>query len=63
MAEKILLDKQCVHFIIAANLPFRVVEQPQFKIFCSDMRPGYVLPNRMAEGDKLLDTVFEDVKN
>ncbi|CAA0806967.1 Unknown protein [Striga hermonthica] len=40
------LDKMCVKWIIKAEMPFRTVEQPDFKEFILDLQPRYMIPNR-----------------
>ncbi|CAA0835341.1 Unknown protein [Striga hermonthica] len=40
------LDKMCVKWIIKAEMPFRTVEQPDFKEFILDLQPRYKIPNR-----------------
>lgn len=40
------LDLELVEWIIAAELPFRIVDHPKFKILVKDLCPRYFLPNR-----------------
>ncbi|CAA0823703.1 Unknown protein [Striga hermonthica] len=40
------LDKMCVKWIIKAEMPFRTVEQPDFKEFIHDLQPRYKISNR-----------------
>ncbi|CAA0806934.1 Unknown protein [Striga hermonthica] len=40
------LDMMCVKWIVKAEMPFRTVEQPDFKEFIHDLQPRYKIPNR-----------------
>ncbi|CAA0824225.1 Unknown protein [Striga hermonthica] len=40
------LDNMCVKWIIKAEMPFRTVEQLDFKEFIHDLQPRYKIPNR-----------------
>ncbi|CAA0839445.1 Unknown protein [Striga hermonthica] len=40
------LDNMCVKWIIKAEMPFRTVEQSDFKEFIHDLQPRYKIPNR-----------------
>ncbi|CAA0811281.1 Unknown protein [Striga hermonthica] len=40
------LDNMCVKWIIKAEMPFRTVDQPDFKEFIHDLQPRYKILNR-----------------
>ena len=44
--EKLDHDRNLTCAIISANLPFGVLENPEFIKFITQLRPAYKLPNR-----------------
>ena len=62
-AEKAKLDQCVAEFIIAANLPFSVVEHPKFIAMVEEMHPGYKPPTRKAVGGTLLDKIHTDLQS
>lgn len=47
--------------IYASNLPFNLVERPEFQKFCEKLRPGYKPPNRKQIGNEFLDSIHEEL--
>lgn len=53
------LDLQICRFILAANVPFRVVENEQWKLLLQKLRPGVKCPSRRSLGGSLLETIYK----
>ena len=53
------LDEQIARAFFACNIPFNVIDQPEFVKMIQMLRPGYSPPNRKAIGGVLLDRVHE----
>lgn len=58
--EKDNLDEQLSRFIFSANCPFKLVENKEFKKFCTTLRPGYTPPSRTDVSDKWLPKIYND---
>ncbi|KAM1457224.1 hypothetical protein ACFX13_035285 [Malus domestica] len=54
------LDRRCVRWIIIAEMPFRVVDQEDFRDFISDLNPKYKLPNRHKVAAAVLELYVEE---
>ncbi|KAM1060484.1 hypothetical protein ACFX2B_024859 [Malus domestica] len=54
------LDRRCVRWIIIAEMPFRVVDQEDFRAFIRDLNPKYKLPNRHKVAAAVLELYFEE---
>lgn len=59
--DKEALDLQLARFVYSTNIPFHIVEHPEFKKLITKLRPGYQPPNRHEVGGKLLDTAHADL--
>ena len=59
-SEKDNLDEQLSRFIFSANCPFKLVENKEFKKFCTSLRPGYKPPCRTDVADKWLPKIYDD---
>ena len=58
-SEKEALDEQIAKFVYATNSSFRIVEHAEFIRMVQLLRPGYIPPNRIDIGGKLLDAVHK----
>ena len=54
------LDRRCVRWIIIAEMPFRVVDQEDFRDFIRDLNPKYKLPNRHKVAAAVLELYVEE---
>jgi hypothetical protein len=54
------LDLQLGKFIYSANIPFSIVENTEFKKFCSMMRPSYTPATAKKIGSSILDKVYDE---
>ncbi|KAM2359051.1 hypothetical protein ACFX1X_007811 [Malus domestica] len=54
------LDKRCVRWIIISEMPFRVVDQEDFRDFIRDLNPKYKLPNRHKVAAAVLELYVEE---
>jgi hypothetical protein len=61
-SQKSELDLEIAKFFFACNIPFNVVQHPQWKRVCSKMRPGYDPPTRKQLAETLLDKVHGELK-
>lgn len=65
MTEK---ERQGIHlqlgkFLFGCNLPFRVVENPEFLEFVRLLRPAYQPPRKREVGDAILDRVYDTIED
>lgn len=60
--EEEKLDKQVGRFFFSQNIPFRGVDNPQFKSLCTQLRPGYLPPNRKRLGGAVLNSIYQEVE-
>ena len=60
-SDKDALDLQLARFVYSTNIPFSVVEHPEFKKLMTMLRPGYRPPTRYDVSGKLLDNVQADL--
>ncbi|CAH9070101.1 unnamed protein product [Cuscuta europaea] len=51
---------KCVKWIIKGELPFRIVDQPDFRAFISDLQPKYKIPNRKKIAMEVWDLFCEE---
>jgi hypothetical protein len=58
---KSAIDVEIARLFYACNLPFSLVEHPQFIKVVQLLRPGYKPPSRKQIGGTLLDTVHDQV--
>lgn len=56
------IDNQLAKFFYACNIPFNVVEHPEFIKTVKLLRPGYTPPTRKVLGGQLLDKITEDMQ-
>ena len=54
------LDMKCVKWIIKAEMPFRVVDQEDFRNWIHDLNPKYKLPNRHKVAAAVLKLYFTE---
>lgn len=60
--EQTIIDRKIAAFFYSANIPFSVVESPQFIDMIASLRPGYSLPNRKQLGGTLLNEASEKIE-
>lgn len=60
--QKHIFDLQVARYFYATNTPFLHADH-EFKILISILHPGYVPPNRLDIGGKLLDEIFKEEQN
>ena len=60
MNEKDNLDEQLSRFIISAYCSFNLVENKEFKKFCTSLQPGYKAPSHIDVADKRLPKIYSD---
>lgn len=60
--EQSIIDRKIAAFFYSANIPFSVVENPQFIDMIASLRPGYYLPNRKQLGGTLLNEAYEKIE-
>ena len=56
--EKPAIDLQIARFVCASNLPFSIVEHPEFFKLITMLRPGYQSPSRHKISDGLLNYLY-----
>lgn len=56
-------DLQVARYFYATNTPFLHADHEEFKKLMSMLHPGYVPPNRLDIGGKLLDHIFNEEQN
>ena len=61
--QKEHLDEKVAEFVYACNLPFSVVEHPNFRAMVEALRPGYKPPSRKALGTTHLDKAHERLQS
>ncbi|KAM0983959.1 hypothetical protein ACFX2I_011361 [Malus domestica] len=54
------LDMKCVKWIIKAEMPFRAVDQEDFRDWIHDLNPKYKLPNRHKVAAAVLELYFTE---
>jgi len=59
---KATIDIEIAKLFYACNLPFSLVEHPQFVRVIQLLRPGYQPPTRKVIGDSLLDRVTDELQ-
>lgn len=57
-----VINRKIAAFFYSANIPFSVVESPQFIDMFATLRPGYSLPNRKQLGGTLLNEAAEKIE-
>jgi len=55
------IDLALAKFIFSSNIPFKIVENKEFKSFVKLLKPSYTLPTRQYVADTLLDKVYEEI--
>ncbi|KAM1883871.1 hypothetical protein ACFX13_005180 [Malus domestica] len=56
------LDMKCVKWIIKAEMPFRAVDQEDFRDWIHDLNPKYKLPNRHKVAAAVLELYFTEME-
>lgn len=62
-AQKEELDIKLGRFIFSANLPFSVVQNPEFIEFVRGLNPAYRVPSDDAVGSTILEKVYSEVQS
>lgn len=59
-AEKKLIDRALVEFVVGGFHSFRIVEEDSFKKFCKTLNPKYQPPSCQTIANNLLDNAYQE---
>ena len=61
-SDKIEIDNQLCVAMVTSNLPWHMVENPEFQQYCKMLRPNYQVPTRKTLSTTALDRVLAKVE-